>query len=407
MAFWLLAIVIAVLSVAVLFLAVIRPRKRVSDAARTDMAFYRQQLEEIERDIARGVLSSKEGETVRVEVARRLLDADKRKDETAALAPKANRVWAAAVALFVFAGSLVTYLQMGAPAYPDLPIEKRLAEADEFRANRARQAEVEARITIPPAAGLDASAEYLELVDKLREAVKGRADDLQGQMLLAQHEARLGNYSAAHQALRRIIEIRGDDATADDWSNYADMLVIAAGGYVSPEAEQALSRAMSLDPRNGTARYYVGLMFAQTGRPDRAFEFWRPLLEDSAPQDPWVEPIRAQIADVAADAGISYTVPDAAPLRGPTADDVAAAQDMSEQDRMAMIEGMVANLSERLATEGGTAEEWARLIRSLGVIGRTRDARDIAAEASGVFAGNADAIRLIEEAAASLDGGDR
>ena len=213
----------------------------------------------------------------------------------------------------------------------------------------------------------------------------------------------MGNFAAAHRAQARVIELRGAEATAADYADLADLRILAAGGFVSPEAEAALLEALKRDPTNGTALYYSGLLYAQTGRPDLAFALWRPLLESSDPFAPWYMAIRAQIEDVADLAGVRYTAPPAPatePLRGPSAEDMAAAQDMAPEDRLAMIEGMVGNLSARLADDGGTAEEWARLITALGVLGRTDEARAIADEAMAAFAAEPAALPLIEAARA-------
>ena len=161
-------------------------------------------------------------------------------------------------------------------------------------------------------------------------------------------------------------------------------MIMAAGGYVSPEAESVLQRALERDPNDGKARYYSGLMFAQSGRQDVAFRLWRDLLATSAPTDPWVPPIRAQIEEAAAWAGVDYTLPELAggpALAGPDADAVAAASDMTTEERQEMIGNMVAQLSERLATEGGSAQEWAQLIGALGVLGDTDRARAVWGEA--------------------------
>jgi cytochrome c-type biogenesis protein CcmH len=39
------------------------------------------------------------------------------------------------------------------------------------------------------------------------------------------------------------------------------------------------------------------------------------------------------------------------------------------EDRQAAVKGMVESLAQRLAASGGTAEEWARLVRSYAVLG--------------------------------------
>jgi cytochrome c-type biogenesis protein CcmH len=60
---------------------------------------------------------------------------------------------------------------------------------------------------------------------------------------------------------------------------------------------------------------------------------------------------------------------------------------------------MVARLSERLATQGGSAEEWARLIKAYGVLGETDRARAIWAEAQQLFGGNAADLEVVRAAA--------
>ncbi|MEO0830399.1 MAG: hypothetical protein AAFY03_08040 [Pseudomonadota bacterium] len=182
----------------------------------------------------------------------------------------------------------------------------------------------------------------------------------------------------------RVVELKGDAATADDYAALADLMILAAAGYVSPEAEDMLGEALQRDGRHPTARFYAGLLNAQTGRPDTAFEIWEPLMRESDPSAPWVAVIRNQLPEIAMRAGIDYTLP---PLtRGPSVEDMAAAQDMSPEDRAAMIENMVEGLADRLANEGGGPQEWAQLIRALGVLGRTEQAIEVWTEAQNVFA---------------------
>jgi cytochrome c-type biogenesis protein CcmH len=269
-------------------------------------------------------------------------------------------------------------------------------------ATRPRQAAAEAQI--PPSPAPEVSPDFVTLMERLRTAVAERPGDLQGHVLLARNEAALGNFAPAHAAQARVLELKGAAATAGDWADYADLLILAAGGYVSPEAEAALEQALARDPANGTARYYVGLMQMQIGRPDRGFRIWEALLRESGSEAPWVEPIRAQIEEAAFRAGVDYSLPplDSAPVRGPSAADVAAAGEMTAEDRMAMIENMVQGLSERLATEGGPPEDWARLIRALGVLRRTDEAAAIWAEAQRVFT---DQVALIPVLQAARDAG--
>ena len=64
-----------------------------------------------------------------------------------------------------------------------------------------------------------------------------------------------------------------------------------------------------------------------------------------------------------------------------------------------MIAGMVEQLGTRLASEGGPAEDWARLISSLAVLGRMEEARAIYAEAQSRFAGRTVELSALRETA--------
>lgn len=399
MSFWVISGVVCGIVAAVLALAMNRARNAGDDAG-FDVQVYKDQLAEVDRDLERQVMSKEEAERSRIEVSRRLLEADKAAQGGAANAvTRVGVVISGAVALTVFGAAYFLYTSLGAPNYPDLPLTARIEMSDTARAGRPSQATAEAEIGVVEI-NPNADPRHLELMEKLRVALETRPDDLQGHVLLAHNEAELGNYMAAHQAQARVLAIKAHAVQAGDYADYADLLVLAAGGYVSPEAEDALTKALRLDPRNGTARYYSGLMFAQSGRPDMAFRLWRPLLEDSPPEAPWVNPVRQQIAQVAADAGVRYTLPAAAaPLAGPDAADIAAASDMTAQDRDDMVRGMVEQLSERLASEGGTPQEWARLISALGVLGEKERASLIWAEAQDVFAAAPPALEIVRTAA--------
>jgi len=232
-------------------------------------------------------------------------------------------------------------------------------------------------------------------MEQLRAAVAERPNDLQGHRLLAANEARLGRFGAAREAQQRVVELLGAEATAADWADLVDAMVLATGGYVSPEAERAATEALARDPSNGPARYYLGLGELQVGRTDRAFGLWADLLADSVPGDPWLPVIRSEIEGLAAAAGVPFSL-ETAP--GPTEADMEAAADMSPEARAAMVENMVEGLAERLATEGGPPEDWARLVGALIVLGQTGRAEAIAVEARTVFSGDVEAVGMIERA---------
>lgn len=397
MVFWLTAGLLTLGVVTLLARSFLRGQSAETDASAFDVQVYRDQLAEVEKDLARGILGEAEAERTRTEISRRLLAAD-----AAAGAPRSkgavSRLEAQGgvilAALVVMAGGFGLYWSYGAPQMSDMPLAQRFEEARENASQRLSQAGFEAQMPTPNAP--DPDPDLLNLVQQLRDVVKERPDDLRGYQLLARNEASLGNYSRAYDAQNRIIDLKGDEVVANDYLTLADYYMFAAQGYISPEAEAALSQAIRLSPENGYARYYTGLLMMQTGRPDLTFRFWRGLLEEGPENAPWIAPIRANIEDLAWISGVRYDPP--AP-RGPSAQDVADAQSLSAADRAEMIEGMVASLSDRLATEGGSAQEWAQLVTALTVLGRTGDAKDIWAEAQDIFKEAPDALGLIDQAA--------
>ncbi|MEM9575888.1 MAG: c-type cytochrome biogenesis protein CcmI [Pseudomonadota bacterium] len=400
--FWLIAVALATVVTVLLALALRAPRRGDTEpAAAYDLRVYRDQLKEVDKDLARGVVDAADADRVRAEISRRILAADAALQADVVEAD-ARRGAPLLVSILLFAllvgGSLGLYWTIGAPGYGDLGLSDRIALAEEARENRPSQQEAEDSL---PAyvAPEDISPDYAALVERLRDTVANRPDDLQGNTLLAQNEANIGNYRAAARAQAKVIELKGDTATSEDLVNYADMLVVAAGGYVSPEAEAVLTRALSRDPTNSTARYYMGLMMAQTGRPDTGFRLWDQLLREGPADAPWIDPILAQIEALAFRAGVNYQLPEigsgAAPQGGPTAADVEAAQDLSPADRLEMIQSMVQGLSDRLASEGGPVEDWAQLITALGVLGETGGARAVYENATQVFADDTRALDLL------------
>jgi cytochrome c-type biogenesis protein CcmH len=280
-------------------LVLLRALRAQPDAVAGDLQVYKDQLADVDRDVARGVLSEAEAAALRIEVSRRILAADK----VQAVVPVAGHAGVlAGVVVLVLAGGVWGYLQLGAVGYPDVPLAERIAMAEERRDTRPDQATAEAATDLP--APLVPDAEYAALMDRLRKAVAERPGDVEGLALLARNEAAMGNLAAARTAQEALIAAKGDAVTADDHADLAELLVASANGYVSPEAEDILQDALTLDAGNPKARYYAGLMLAQVGRYDLAFRLWRPLV---GVDGTWAPALRAQIEDVAMRAGVAFT----------------------------------------------------------------------------------------------------
>jgi len=395
---WLFRAIAVVLAgmVALILVQALRRGGAVAETAEDhpDLKVYRDQLAEVERDLQRGTLAAEEGQRLRVEVSRRLLEADRAVKAAAAPAPRGSLIWAAVVVLAVVIGALALYRQLGAEGYPYLSLSTRLAMADARYQTRPSQAQAVAET--PARAPATPDAEFTALMEKLRAAVAARPDDPKGLELLARNEAALGNFEPALTAQRQLLAVLGTSASPAQRLAEAEMMVAEVGGYVSPEAEAILITVLERDPQNGMARYLSGLMFAQVGRPDRAFQMWKPLLDEGPADAPWVQAVKIDIQAVAEQAGIRFALPGA---KGPAMADMQAASEMSAEDRQAMIEGMVGQLEGRLLSEGGSVEEWLKLMNALGVLGQPDRGRAALAAAEKALAADPAALDQIRAAA--------
>lgn len=400
MIFWITAAALAIVVAAFMGLTLIRSRDAGEHPAAYDLRVYRDQLKEVDRDLARGVIAEADAERIRAEVGRRVLAADTQlqKAQVGADQPKGVTLGLTAlVALAVIGGSLLLYPALGKPGARDLPLKQRIAASDATRADRISQAEAERRL--PPVPPRRVEPQFEELMAKLRETVADRPDDLQGHLLLVRNEASLGNFPAAYAAQKEVIRIKGDAAGAADYTVLAELMISATDGYVSPEAEAALRNALQRDPGYKPARYYTGLMLIQNDRPDQAFKLWERLLREGPSNAPWMPVIRAEIEELAWRAGAKFTMPAEEDIPGPTAEDVASAQEMSAEERAEMVRGMVERLNDKLAREGGTPQEWARLIGALGVLGQTERAEKIWGEAQTRFADKPQMLAIVRSGA--------
>ena len=390
-----IAAALTALSIAAIVMPILRGR--LDDARpETDIAIYRDQLAEVDRDLARGVLDETEAERTRTEISRRLLAADANaRTQATDTSVKANRVLAVVVALGIGGAAAGLYATLGAAGYGDVPRELRLSIGEERRQNRPSQLDAEALIPIPD--NLDEFDDATrELIQSRRAATFERPEDGPTWDVLVQTEAAIGQYHRATRAAERVIALEGPNAEIGDFVRLLDLMVAGTQGYVSPEAETVALTVLRQDPQNVAAQYYAGLMYAQNDRPDRAFALWRQVIEDS-PQGTLHWNFAAnQIAQVAAQMGVDYALPD---QRGPTAEDFAAAEDMSPEDQQAMIQGMVGSLADRLATEGGPPQDWARLITSLVAIDQPEAAIVVLGEAEAIFGADVQAVNFIRRAA--------
>lgn len=335
----------------------------------SDLAVYRDQLAEIERDRAAGLIAENEAAGAQVEVSRRLIAAA----DTQAPAPTdaVSATWrrrAVAVAALILLplGAAAVYVALGSPSLPDQPLAARLADA---RGNHS----------------IDT------LITQVEDHLTRHPEDGRGWEVIAPVYLRLGRFEEAVKARRNAVKLNG--ATAERESALGEALVFAANGVVTAEAKAAFERAIALDANGVQARYFLGLAAEQDGDRTQAAATWRALIAAAPPDAPWLDLLRSALARVEGRAG------EGGAAGGPNVDasnDQAAAQ-LGPEQRKAMIEGMVNRLSERLHRDGADVDGWLRLVRSYMVLGEPDKARAAAVDARRALAGDAVKLRRLDD----------
>lgn len=339
----------------------------VGSAVEADIAVYRDQLAEIERDRAAGLIGAAEGEAARAELGRRILrvagEAELLRGEGSDFHRRAVAITALILLPLVAGG---TYLVLGSPQLEGQPLAARLD-------SRPDQSDVAI------------------LIRRVEGHLEANPQDGRGYEVIAPVYMRIGRVDDAVRAYSSAIRLLG--STAPRQTALGEALIAQAGGVVTADAKSAFQAALQLDPGDPKARYYLGLAAEQDGKPADAAAQWGALAAESPADAPWQPLLRTALARVGAEPPPSAS-DRAAP--GPNAADVAAAQNMTPEERTAMVRGMVEGLEQRLAQNGNDIDGWLRLMRAWNVLGETDKAKAAAADARTNFARDDGALGRIE-----------
>ncbi len=343
MEFWLIAALLTLLAVLVVLLPLARRKQLPLPPEKNDIEVYRDQLREVDADAARGMIDQNSAEQARLEISRRILNAQKagRDGEAHGAAPGSTRLVALGAVLAVPLIAWGIYPLFGKPEMPSQPLAERLSES-------------------PDANSVD------ELVARAEAHLAQNPDDVRGWDVLAPIYMRLGRASDAVNAYRSSIRLGGENFARI--LGLAEGLTALSGGTVTAEAEVFFRKAAELKPDDVRPQFYLAQGEMQDGHPDVAATRLRGFLDKAPANAPW----RGQIEQVIA--RISGAPAQMSPSpKGPTADDIDAAASLSAQDRQAMIEGMVERLDASLSEDPQNLDGWKRLVRSYLILNR-RDA---------------------------------
>jgi cytochrome c-type biogenesis protein CcmH len=339
MLFWILVAILTASVAAVLLLPLLRGPMASAQEASHDAEVYRDQLEELKRDEASGLIGAAEAELARAEVARRLIAA-KSGETTSGKVQSArwNRVAQALVIVLLPAIGLCLYITTGRPDLPSQPLAARLANP-----------------------GDDINI----LIARAENHLAQNPQDGAGWDLLAPIYYRSGRVEDSANAYSQAINLLG--ATPDRLDGHAETLIAMSNGIVTKAAREQLEESLTLKADNPRAKFYLALALEQEGKRAEAKTAFESLVTESPADAPWLPLVNRHIA------GLS-DAPDGQPLGNPTADDVSAAEQMTSGDRQQMIAGMVESLAAKLGEDPNNFEGWMRIIRSYVVLDQRQEA---------------------------------
>jgi len=367
----------AVLTAAVLA-AVLAPLGRrgghEAAAGGGSLEVYRHQLGELEAERARGLLEDSEAAAAKVEISRRLLASAAETEQAvpgAAASVSSRRSAAIAVAALVPLLTLGVYLTYGSPGVPSYPMAARTAVPLE-------------------------STQLGELVAKVEARLRERPEDAEGWDVIAPVYLRLGRFRDAADAFDRAARLKGE--TVKRLAGFAEATVLGADGVVTEDARLAYEKILKLEPGRAEARFWLALAKEQDGKLAVAVAEYKALLSESPAAAPWRTALEQRIAEVSQRLSGTQTPPP----RGPSAEDVAAAEKLIPGDRARMIAQMVDGLAQRLRRDGRDLAGWLRLVDAYVVLGRKDDALTALADARKTFGGDEKALSELAALAKSL-----
>ena len=373
----LLWILFAVMTAAVLA-AVLAPLARPivpADRRRSgSIAVYRDQLEELEADRARGLIDAGEAAAARIEISRRLLqraEASGAASSASGLAGRGHGNLTLAAAVLIPLASISLYLLQGSPGMPAFPAA--------------------AQHSLPLA-----QAGIAEIVQRVEARLREHPGEGEGWEAVAPVYFKLGRYRDAADAYWRAAQLNGESVKL--LTGFAEASMLANDGIVSEEVRRAYERVLKAEPDRIEARFWLAVAKEQDGKLGDAAADYRALLATAPAGAPWRAAVSERLDDVT-----RRQASDGRPASpGPSAADVAAAQALSPEERNRMITGMVEGLAQRLKQNGNDLAGWRRLLNAYVVLDRKGEAREALAEARRNFAGDERALGELSALAVSL-----
>ncbi len=362
----------------------------------------RDQLDELKGDVERGLIGKDEAAAAKVEIERRILMAAKTPNKGFSFGSEKGQIWTLTIVVgWVVVGATGLYALIGRPELPSRPFIATAVKTQQPVSQTGN--------------ATSAVGEVDSLIAGLETRLAGNPDDAEGWRMLGWSYFNTQRYDLASKAYEKSVAIDASDPAV--LAAYGETLVRAQKGLVSEKAQSVFDDVLALNPSEPRARFFKGMALEQSGNSKAAIDLWLAILDDAPANADWIAGLELRVQELAAASGYelggrfgetgfldqnSASLLPPEPANGPTQEDINAAQKMTNEDRQAMIVGMVDKLAARLEDNPNDVEGWMKLIRSRLVLGEKDAALSAYLRASDVFAGQPLELSQVSDTARQL-----
>ncbi|MCV2217774.1 c-type cytochrome biogenesis protein CcmI [Thauera sp. Sel9] len=260
-----------------LFRAGGRAQREQAEQSQLVLAVLREQLAELDADLAAGRIDAATHAKSREEVERRALEEGEAAAERAHSADtRAERSWAVGLALSVPVLAVAGYLAFGEP--------EGLDPANVVAAQQGFSKE-----------------QIADMVGKLETRLQQEPDNAEGWMMLARTYTVLQDFPKAVVAYEKLSKLEPNEP--DVYADWADV-VAATQGTVVGEPEELAAKALAIAPAHPKALALVGTAAYQKGDYTAAAAHWEKILEQIPPGEDVARGVRASVNEARAKAGM-------------------------------------------------------------------------------------------------------
>ena len=368
----------------------IRRYESSAQTAARGLEIYKDQIKEVETDLAVGTINSVDAEQATTEIQRRLVVASRNVETVRPLPPAWRGLALASTAGLVILGSVNLYSYLGSPDLPTAPV-KQMAAIPDAAAQQTAAATPQATQIPAAATGTAANGpgQVTDMIQKLALRLQANPNDAEGWRMLGWSYFNIQNYTQSTAAYAKAVSL--DPNNIEYKSAYAEALVQSTEGMVTPEAQKLIAEVLAKDPKDLRGRFYDALAREQAGDQTGALDRWMALLAEAPADAGWREDVRAHVEKLGKDTGRDVSAAMATAGAVPPA---AATQPLGATEKNAMVDGMIAKLAQKLVDNPKDRDGWAMMIRSLTVKG----------DKAGAEKALQDALVIFKDDPATIDG---